>query len=288
MKKKHPNTAVKGIGTGAKRFAGLIARFADDGVTVYAAQATFYIIVASIPFLIILISLSRYIFPETLDTLFNAISNLLPQRFDGIFSTLYKELCAFSGFSVISLTALMALWSSSRAVASVIRGVSFIYDADNSQGFLKNIIYSLVYTIAFVILIIGVLTVLVFGSALKDLLTVKFPRLDWLFDLIIDFRGVFFFVVLTLFFSLIYYAVSKSIIKPSGTLIKYKAQLPGALFAAAGWMLFSYFFSVYLNNYPSASYIYGSLAAVMLLMFWLYFCMVILLAGAEINKLLAK
>ncbi len=43
-----------------------------------------------------------------------------------------------------------------------------------------------------------------------------------------------------------------------------------------------------MKYYPSASYIYGSLAAVMLMMLWVYFCMMILLAGAEINKLLGR
>lgn len=288
MKKKHPRSAVLSLGKGAKRFAGLIGRFAEDGVTVYAAQAAFYIIVASIPFLIIFVSLSRFIFPEAIDTFFSALSRLLPDRFDGLFYTVYNELLSFSGFSVISLTALMALWSSSRAVASVIRGVAFIYDADHNPGILKNIFYSFIYTIAFVLLIFGVITILVFGVAIKNLLTAKIPRLGWLFDFIIDFRGVFFFIILTLFFSLIYYAVSKGLIKPSGTLRTYRSQIPGALFAAAGWMLFSYFYSIYLGFYPSASYIYGSLAAVMLMMLWLYFCMMILLAGAEINKLLSK
>lgn len=287
MKKKAAKSAVTTIGKGARRFAGLIGRFSDDGVPVYAAQATFYIIVASIPFLILLLSLSRYIFPDAIDTLLQAMQALLPSKFDEFLSSLYSELKAMSGISVMSLTALMALWSSSRAVSSVIRGVAFIYDADNNPGILRNILYALIYTVAFVLLIIGVLTILVFGASLKHILTVRIPRLEWLFNLIIDFRGVVFFIVLTLFFSLIYYAVSKSIIKPEGNLRTYRKQLPGAFFAAAGWMLFSYFFSMYLNFYPSASYIYGSLAAVMLMMFWLYFCMMILLVGAEINKLLS-
>ena len=51
-------------------------------------------------------------------------------------------------------------------------------------------------------------------------------------------------------------------------------------------MLFSYFFSLYIEYFPTASYIYGSLATVVLFMLWLYFCMIILLIGAEANKLL--
>ena len=284
--KHKPKSAVMSIGKGARRIAGIIGKFADDGVTVYAAQATFYTIIAFIPFLMLLISLSKYIVPDAVDALFRALRQIIPDRFSELFTIVYDEINSRAGISIMSVTALTALWSSSRSVAAVIRGVAFIYDADSNSGFIRGLFYSLLYTIAFVALVIGVLVVLVFGVTIRNIVTYRFPRLEGLFALILDFRGVVFFIVLTLFFSLIYYAVSKNIIKSSGTLRKYSSQLPGALFASAGWMLFSYFYSVYLKYYPSASYIYGSLAAVMLLMLWLYFCMIILLAGAEINKLL--
>ena len=288
MKKKHPRAAAMTIRKGARRIARVAEQFSDDGVTVYAAQATFYIIVGSVPFLMLLIALSKYVAPETIDTVFNALHKVLPERFDSFFTAVYNELSSRAGISVMSITALAAFWSSSRAIASVTRGVAFIYDADSLPGTLRSILYSMLYTIAFVILIIGVLSVLVFGVTLKNVLVGYFPGLGWLFSMILNFRGVFFFIILTLFFSVIYYAVSKNMVRAPGTIRKYRSQIPGALFAAAGWMLFSYFFSLYMHYFPSASYIYGSLAAVMLFMLWMYFCMIILLAGAEINKYLNK
>ena len=59
-------------------------------------------------------------------------------------------------------------------------------------------------------------------------------------------------------------------------------QLPGALFAAAGWYLFSYGFSIYIE-YSHAFNMYGSLTTLVLLMFWLYFVMYIVLIGMELN-----
>ena len=68
---------------------------------------------------------------------------------------------------------------------------------------------------------------------------------------------------------------------------KFYHHLPGAVFAAAGWMLFSYFYSLYTTYFTGVSYIYGSLTAVVLLLLWMYVCMIILLIGAELNKLIA-
>ena len=61
---------------------------------------------------------------------------------------------------------------------------------------------------------------------------------------------------------------------------------PGALLSAAGWILFSYLYSIYTRFFPRSSHLYGSMATLVILMLWLYFCMIIFLCGAEVNKLL--
>lgn len=288
MGKKQGNSSVLNMGKAIKKLTSLVRKFIRDGVTVYAAQAAFYTIISSIPFLMLLISLSKYIIPEAVNALFRTLRQIIPEKFSELFTAIYNEVNSRSDIPIVPLTAITTLWSSSRSISAIIKGISFIYDAENYPGAVKNLFYSLVYTIVFVFLIIAALLVLVFGSTLRNIFIYRYPKLEGVFSTILDFRSLIFFIVLTVFFSLMYFAVSKSIIKPSGTLRIYRSQLPGALFASAGWMLFSYFFSLYLKFYPSASYIYGSLATVMLMMLWLYFCMVILLAGAEINKLLSK
>ncbi|MFR5151104.1 MAG: YihY/virulence factor BrkB family protein [Ruminococcus sp.] len=64
--------------------------------------------------------------------------------------------------------------------------------------------------------------------------------------------------------------------------------MPGALLIAAGWSLFSYFFSIYFDMFPGFSNMYGSLTALIMVMLWLYICMNLLLYGAEINAYFEK
>lgn len=145
------------------------------------------------------------------------------------------------------------------------------------------------YTVAFMALIIATLVVLVFGATVRSIAESSFPAALHIFDLIIRLRMFIFLALLTLFFSLVYSAVSGNGRKnasandesPTG----YRRQIPGAFIAASGWMLYSYFYSLYIVYFPNASYIYGSLAAVILFMLWVYFCMIIFLVGAEINKI---
>jgi hypothetical protein len=63
-------------------------------------------------------------------------------------------------------------------------------------------------------------------------------------------------------------------------------EIEGGMLSAAGWMLFSYLYSLYIRYFPRSAQLYGSLALLVILMLWGYFCMIIFLCGAEINKLL--
>lgn len=63
----------------------------------------------------------------------------------------------------------------------------------------------------------------------------------------------------------------------------FRSQLPGAVISAVAWSLFSLGFSIYLDVYDGFSNMYGSLTTIILILLWLYFCMYIMLIGAEIN-----
>lgn len=63
----------------------------------------------------------------------------------------------------------------------------------------------------------------------------------------------------------------------------FKSQIPGAFIIAVAWSVFSYGFSFYFEIFPGFSNMYGNLATIIMVMLWLYFCMNLLLYGAEIN-----
>lgn len=62
-----------------------------------------------------------------------------------------------------------------------------------------------------------------------------------------------------------------------------RSQLPGTIFATAGWLVFSRVFSFYIVHFWRLSYIYGSLTAVILIILWLYVIINLLFIGAGIN-----
>lgn len=289
MKKaKHRRSAVVGIGNVFRSAKAALDRLNEDRITVFAAQSSYFSVISIIPFLMLILSLARILFPEFVDSVFIGIERELPDKFSSLLSTVYAELSERGSVSIVSISAVSMFWLSSRGVAAMTRGVAEVYGTRDRTTFISETLHSIVYTVIMILVVILSLTVLVFGVFIRDQAVERFPNTAGIFDLIIRLRMAVFFVLLVFLFSLIFAEVSRNGRKkgierhevPSG----FKAQLPGASVAAVGWMVYSFFFSLYIEYFPSASYIYGSLAAVILFMLWLYFCMVILLVGAEINK----
>ena len=49
-----------------------------------------------------------------------------------------------------------------------------------------------------------------------------------------------------------------------------------------------YLFSVYIDNFSNKSYLYGSLTALVIMMLWIYFCMIFIFLGGELNYFLMR
>jgi membrane protein len=69
---------------------------------------------------------------------------------------------------------------------------------------------------------------------------------------------------------------------------RFRANLPGAVFAVLGWMGLSFLLGLYFRYFANYNKIYGTLAGVIALMTWLYWAFLIFLAGGELNAELAK
>ena len=121
----------------------------------------------------------------------------------------------------------------------------------------------------------------VFGNTLLTLISLRFPSTVYVTKIIIDIKNVFLTVYAVVIFTLLYRFVP-------GITMKLSEHIPGAVLASAGWMLYSYGFSMYIDRFNGFASTYGSMTTMILFMLWLYFGMYITLIGAEINQLLAK
>lgn len=252
----------------------------DDYVSAFSAQAAFYVLISFFPFIMFLLTLLQYL-PITEQTLISILIQIFPSSISPLVVNIVTEIFGKASGTIISITAISALWSSSKGILSVIRGLNAVYGIKESRGYIRVRLLSSIYTLIFAVMLIISLIILVFGNQLYLWIETKIPILADLALIIISIRTIVGLLVLTLFFLLIYAKV------PNRKTVLYK-ELPGAIVSAAGWMGFSYLYSYYIDNMGNYANMYGSLTAIVLFLLWFYFCMYILFIGGEINIVLSS
>lgn len=252
----------------------------EDHVAAYAGQATLFILISFFPFLMFLLTLIRYL-PITESNILLVIDYMFPNNISPIFIRVIAEAYEKGTATIMSITAITALWSASRGFIALTRGLNCVYGIKETRGYFKSRITSALYTLVFALILAITLVVLVFGNRLYIWLGSVFPIIKGTALIIISLRAVVGLTILVIFFTILFIAIPNR----KG---KVKEELPGALVAAGGWMGFSYLYSFYIDNMANMSNTYGSLAAVIFLVLWLYFCMYILFIGGEVNDVLAS
>lgn len=259
-----------------KIMTGFMNRMNQDHVSAFAAQAAFFILMSFVPFLMLLLPLVTYV-SITKDMVVEMILQVMPDAGDfrsfllSIIQEVYDKSTA-----VVPISAIFTLWSAGKALQGLTNGVNAIYHVKETRNYVVTRIRSALYTLVFILAVIGSLILLVFGNSIQKLLTRYIPALARVTAYIIGMRTAVSLVVLALIFLMVYKFLPNR--KTS-----FRSQVPGAVISAVAWSLFSLGFSVYLDYYDGFSNMYGSLTTIILILLWLYFCMYIVLIGAEIN-----
>ena len=251
-------------------------RMNQDHVSAFAAQAAFFILMSFVPFLMLLLPLVTYV-SITKDMVVEMILQVMPDAGDfrsfllSIIQEVYDKSTA-----VVPISAIFTLWSAGKGLQGLTNGVNAIYHVKETRNYVVTRIRSALYTLVFILAVIGSLILLVFGNSIQKFLTRYIPALARVTAYIIGMRTAVSLVVLALIFLMVYKFLPNR--KTS-----FRSQVSGAVISAVAWSLFSLGFSVYLDYYDGFSNMYGSLTTIILILLWLYFCMYIVLIGAEIN-----
>ena len=245
-------------------------RVTRDRIDSAAAHSAFFLITSFLPFVAFLLTLMQRIhFPSGVSVI-EAALDMLPEVFSMALGEIIPSPIEASG--VLPVAVIAAVWSSSMGMVAVIKGLDHIYEVEAPRNYIMLRIMAVVYVVMLAVVLIAAAVLLVFGSTIYYAILDRWPLFA---ALLMKFKSLVGFVLLFLFFTLLYSFVPRR-------RVRIRHNLAGAAFGAGGWVLFSFFFSIFVENFSNFS-IYGSLATLVILMFWLFFCMYILFLGAEVS-----
>lgn len=245
-----------------------------DNISAYAASSAFFIFLSLFPMLLLICSILPYTSLTEAD-LMRVATQIAPGGIDGFVVNQIMYLYDKSP-AVLSVAAIVTVWSAAKGVLALMRGLNAVNGLIEDRNYFILRLWACFYTVIILVATICSMLIMVFGNVLVSMILTNFPQTEWFFTLTMHFRFLFVWAVLALIFSLLYTWIPNK-------RMRWRYQLPGAAFAAVAWSIFSWGFSIYVDRF-NAFNVYGSLTTIIIVMLWLYFCMYIVLIGANMNR----
>ena len=241
-------------------------------IAAYASSTAFFFFIAMIPLLILLSKLLP-LTGITDDQLIQIISGFTPEFANLIIVLVVKQAYA-SADSIFPISAAVLVYAIARGMLSLLRGLNVIYEVKEKKSGIVLTVRAIISTLLMVVNLAVFFVVLVFGETIMEFFVEHIKVLESV-PLIFSFRYLFIMALGVGIFMVMYAFLPAE-------RQRFKRQLPGAVFSAVGWVVFSFFFSLFMGSSIYSTY-YGGLATIVIFLMWLYGCFYILLIGANLN-----
>ncbi len=263
-------------------FKDLITRIVKDDFTGMAAEMAYIFILAFFPFMIFLVSLFGLLGSEDqIYRLMSFLNEITPLQSMSIIEKTLRNVLYSSSKGLVTIGFLMTLFLASNAAVVSIKGMNKAYHTKETRNFW--IIRGLS---VFIVLLDGVVlffgtNLIVFGRVILEFISEFVPISIGLEHTLLFLRWPVSFLGLFIMSFLNYYLM------PNVHKISFRKKiaytLPGTLFFCFFWLLASWLFGLYVDNFGSYDRVYGTLGAFTALLLWLYYTSLIILIGGEFN-----
>lgn len=252
----------------------------EDDLFGRASELAYNFLLALFPLLLFVLTLfglfasrSR----ELQNSLLSYFADFLPPAAFQLLKAITIEMAANATSGKLTFGVALTLWFASGGTSSMISTLDAIYHVRESRSWFRGRIIALGLTIAILVLLITSLLIVLVGGHFTDWVGMKLHLTS---IVVIVWKGLQWLAVvlfLTLSFSLIYY------FGPSLEQRRWHWITPGSIFGGCLWLAASAGLRVYLHFFNTYTATYGSLAAMMILLVWLYVTGLAFLIGGEIN-----
>lgn len=256
----------------------VVARIGKDNISIVAAGVAFFAFIAIFPAIVALLSIyGLAVDPQQAEQQITQLSGMMPEEAYTIIKERMDNFLSTSGSTLgwgTALGILVSLWSANAGTKFLFTGTDIAYKTKGTRGFIQQNALTLLFTLGAIITLVISMTLIVIFPLIVQ--AIGLPEnienlISWL-------RWPILAIIVILVKSMIYkYA-------PFRETPKFRWVKIGAAVATVFWLIASWGFSFYVSNFGNYGEMYGSISAVVILMFWLYLTCFIILLGAELNS----
>ena len=256
-----------------------IREFKQDELTLLAAGLTYYGVLSLFPALLVLVSILGLLGASTTQPLIDNLASLTPGAARDVVTNAIRNLQNASGTAGLAFVfgLLGALWSASGYVGGFMKASNVIYEVDEGRPFWKLRPLQIAVTVLLVLVAAAISISIVLTGPIAQ----KVGDVVGLGDTAVTVWSIAKWPVIAIVVSQLIaflYWVAPNVRQPG-----YRWISPGGLFAVVLWVIASAAFAFYVSNFGAYNKTYGSLAAVIIFLMWLWITNVVILLGAEMN-----
>jgi membrane protein len=257
-----------------------VKQASSDSITDVAAALAYYAFLAMPAALLIAVGVfARTAGPDTIQSMMDRLEGVVPAEAVQLIEESLTRVTEnqSGGLVLIVLGLLLALWTTTGAMNALMRGLNRVYGREETRGFVRQRLTALAMLVCLVLAFALSFGLLVLGPVISE----------WLGG-VLDLEGVFGWIWWTvqwpiLLVGLLLVFAAVLYLGPNVAHPRWRFLTPGSVVAVGIWMLASGLFAVYVSLFGSYNKAWGSLAAVIILLTWLWLSALALLLGAEIN-----
>lgn len=254
----------------------------DDHVLDGAAVLAYFFLLAVFPAAIFVLSLLPSLsIPHLQQAILDLLHQILPEQSANVFEVTVRYVASERSKGLLTFGVIFALWSASTGAFTIMQQLNAVYDVKERRPFWKARGTAILLMVFFALLAIGSLSLVIFGGVVQSWLA---SMIGWSQPLLIFFATVRWIIIamaLLLALAVIYR------FGPDANL-KFRFISPGNIVAATLIALASIGFRFYVTKFGNYSATYGNLAAMIVLMLWMYMASIALLVGSEVNAILHR
>ncbi|MDQ3858176.1 MAG: YihY/virulence factor BrkB family protein [Actinomycetota bacterium] len=261
-----------------------VAEFRADNLTDWAAALTYYGVLSIFPALLALVSILGLVGQSATDPLLENIGTFTPGAAKDIVTSAIRNLEKSQGAAGFAFVVglVVALWSASGYIAAFMRAANAIWDVEEGRPFWKTIPIRLGVTLVMLVLLaVSAVAVVVTGPLAEragDLIGLGSTAVT-IWDIA---KWPVLLLIVSLMFAILYWA-APNVRQPGFRWIS-----PGGVLAVLLWIVASAAFAFYVATFGSYNKTYGSVAAVIVFLVWLWISNIAVLLGAEFNAELER
>ena len=253
-----------------------LVSFYDDQGTHHAAALTYYALMSLFPVLLLAVALLGLLgeFPDTYVSIVHYLRGVVPATTLAPLNAAVRAALKSKGTAVaaLAISVLTALYGATGYLEAARRALNVVLDAQHGRTFLRRKLIDVMSTLVLLALLLITLTLMFAGGAIARQLLGRDVAAVWRIG-----RWPAAVLSALLVFQFLY------VVTPDVGRRPWRWSIPGAAVGVAVWLVASAAFSAFLAHFSSFNVTYGSFAAAIILLVWLWLTNVALLIGAEIN-----